>query len=389
MSHEIRTPMTAILGFTDILAENPTREEAAEAVQIIKRNGEHLLSLINNILDLSKIEAGKFEVQHVASSPRQIANDVLSLMKVRADAKGLPLTLECRGLLPMSIQTDPTRLRQILVNLVGNAIKFTEVGLVQVVMWLDAVSKAEPMLVFDVTDTGIGMSEDHMGLLFRPFSQLDGSSTRRFGGTGLGLAISKRLAEILGGDITVRSIPGKGSTFSLTVATGSWNGLAANDEAILAATISEPRSPQPSSQGNLNCRILLAEDGPDNQRLISYLLRKAGAEVVVAENGQLALDLCLTAQQAGKCFDLVLMDMQMPVMDGYQATQKLRRANFTTPIIALTAHAMSEDRQKCLDVGCDDYLTKPIDAKRLVDSLKTWIGPGCRRVSPEPANALR
>jgi PAS domain S-box-containing protein len=377
MSHEIRTPMTAILGFSDILLEAPSREESVESAMIIKRNGEHLLNLINDILDLSKIEAGKFEVVRVACSPRQIASEVVSTMKVRADAKGLPLTLECRGPAPESIQTDPNRLRQILVNLIGNAIKFTEVGGVRVVIRSDASPNGEGQLAFDVIDTGIGMSDEQAGLLFRPFSQADASTTRRFGGTGLGLAISKRLAKMLGGDIVVCSSPGQGSTFSLSIGTGRLHGPAAPQEPGEAMTA---RGPAGHAGRKLDCRILLAEDGPDNRRLIAFLLRKAGTEVTVADNGRIALDLALAARQAGSPFDLILMDIQMPVMDGYEATQKLRIAGCREPIIALTAHAMAGDRQKCIDAGCDDYITKPIDPKKLVEVLEAWIGQAASRV---------
>jgi len=365
MSHEIRTPMTAILGFADILLDNPSRNEALESAQTIKRNGEYLLSLINDILDLSKIEAGKFEVQRLACSPRQIAGDVVALMTVRADAKGLPLTLECGGTVPAEVQTDPIRLRQILVNLVGNAIKFTEVGQVRLVMRMDDASADGPKLVFDVIDTGIGMSEEQMALLFRPFSQVDSSATRRFGGSGLGLAISKRVAEMLGGDVAVRSRPGQGSTFSFSVQIEQGGGMAANP--VPAAT-----APARPARQKLACRILLAEDGLDNQRLIVFLLRKAGAEVEVVENGQIACDTALAARQAGNPFDIILMDVQMPVMDGYEATRRLRNAGYKPPIIALTAHAMAGDCQKCLDAGCDDCVAKPIDPKRMVAILEAW-----------------
>ena len=375
MSHEIRTPMTAILGFTDILLEDSVNEEAMESARIIKRNGEHLLVLINDILDLSKIEAGKCTFDLQDCSPGQIAAEVVALMKVRADAKGLPLTLEVRDDVPGTITTDPIRLRQILVNLVGNSIKFTEVGGIRVVMQLAPAGEMEDTLIFDVIDTGIGMSKEQMDLLFRPFSQVDGSASRRFGGTGLGLAISKRLAELLGGDIVVRSSPGQGSTFSLRIGAGRLDRLAVTRE---PGTALAAREPGPNAPARLACRILLAEDGPDNQRLIAFLLRKAGAEVEVAENGQIALSRVLAAWQEGNPFDIVLMDMQMPVMDGYQAARQLRSAGYRAPIIALTAHAMADDRRKCIDAGCDDYLGKPIDAKELVGFLEGWMAEaGC------------
>ena len=371
MSHEIRTPMTAILGFTDILLGDLVTEEAIESGRTIKRNGEHLLKIINDILDLSKIEAEKCTVDLQKCSPSQIASEVISLMKVRADAKGLPLTLEVRGAIPEKITTDPARLRQILVNMIGNAIKFTEVGNVRVVMRLDTMPDSDPKLICDVIDTGIGMSDEQMSLLFRPFSQADNSLTRRFGGTGLGLAISKRMAGILGGDIGVRSSPGEGSTFSLSIGTGKLDSVI-SQEPSKAVAVKESVGKAKAAQ-KLACRILFAEDGPDNQRLISFLLRKAGAEVELAENGQIAFDLALAAQESGIPFDVILMDMQMPVMDGYEATRGLRTAGYEGPIIALTAHAMTEDRQKCIDAGCDGYITKPIDPKKLVGEIETWV----------------
>jgi len=369
MSHEIRTPMTAILGFTDILLEGLVTEDAIESGQIIKRNGEHLLTVINDILDLSQIEAGKCSVSSLECSPVQIATEVISLMTVRADAKGLPLTL-VQGNVPDTIRTDPVRLRQILLNLVGNAIKFTEVGNVRVIMRSVAACDDAGKLMFDVIDTGIGMSEEQIGLLFRPFSQADNSSTRRFGGNGLGLAISKRMAEMLGGDIVVRSSPGQGSKFSLIIEIGHVASLAIPQ---LPDKVSANREPVGNVEKKLVCRILLAEDGPDNQRLIAFLLRKAGAEVELAENGRIALDLALVAQEIGNPFDIILMDMQMPVMDGYKATKKLREAGYRKPVIALTAHAMTGDRQKCIEAGCDDYITKPIDPKKLVGEIETWV----------------
>ncbi len=378
MSHEIRTPMTAILGFTDILLGDLVTEEAIESGRTIKRNGEHLLKIINDILDLSKIEAEKCTVDLQKCSPSQIASEVISLMKVRADAKGLPLTLEVRGAIPEKITTDPARLRQILVNMIGNAIKFTEVGNVRVVMRLDTMPDSDPKLICDVIDTGIGMSDEQMSLLFRPFSQADNSLTRRFGGTGLGLAISKRMAGILGGDIVVSSSPGQGSTFSLSIGTGKLDSVITQEPSKAVAVkeaVGKAKAPQ-----KLDCRILLAEDGPDNQRLIAFLLRKAWAKVEIAENGQIALDFAVAAQESGRPFDVILMDMQMPVMDGYEATRGLRSAGYEGPIIALTAHAMSGDRQKCVDAGCDDYISKPIDPKKLVGTIEAWVAK-----EPSPA----
>ena len=364
VSHEIRTPMTAILGFADILANSSVDQETVEAAHIIKRNGEHLLEIINGILDLSRIESGKDRIEEHACSCSQIVVDVVSTMKITADAKGLFLTSETVGNVPDCVCTDSIRLRQILVNLIGNAVKFTEIGGVRVITQVDSDATNEPKLRFDVVDAGIGMSEKDIEKLFQPFSQADSSTRRRFGGTGLGLAISQRLAKMLGGDIAVTSMVGKGSIFALTIAMQSPN--IAHVQVQPSETAN--KLPQRSVRDiKLNGCILLAEDGPDNQRLICHILRKAGAEVTVADNGKVALGLALAAQQSGKPFAVILMDMQMPVMDGYEATSQLRGAGYTGPIVALTAHAMLEDRQKCLDVGCNDYTTKPIDRTDLLE----------------------
>jgi PAS domain S-box-containing protein len=378
MSHEIRTPLTAILGYADLLGESSAQLDKQQTAATIKRNGEYLLTIINDLLDLSKIEAGKLEVERILCSPCQIFADLTSLMSVGADAKGLRLRVGCEGPVPETIHSDPVRLRQIVINLLGNAIKFTEAGEVRMTMRMLAPPGAEPKLQIDVSDTGIGMSEEQVRRLFQPFAQADSSTTRRFGGTGLGLMISKRLAVMLGGDISVFSVPGKGSTFRVTVATGPLEGVPLIDHAQAATPRPAQRAPAPSL---LPCRILLVEDGPDNQRLISFVLRKAGAEVVVAQNGREAVDLVLAApgdaggggQLRDPPFDLVLMDIQMPVMDGYEATRRLRQGGFTAPIIALTAHAMSQDIRRSTEMGCDFHLSKPIDRRLLIETIARFL----------------
>ena len=378
MSHEIRTPMTAILGFADILMEGEMAPEQLDAATTIKHNGEYLLRLINDILDLSKIEAGKMKVEHILCSPQQILTDVMSLMRVRADAKNLALTVEYDGLMPKMIRSDPLRLRQILINLISNAIKFTEVGKVQVVTHLLDAESEEPRLQIEVTDSGIGISKEHMSRLFQPFSQGDSSSTRKHGGTGLGLAISKRLAQRLGGDIRAKSNVGEGCTFTVTVTTGPLERTEMVAPTMDTLPAASPRAVPQAAPTICDCRVLLAEDGPDNQRLIAFLLKKGGAEVVVVDNGRSACDLALSAQNEGCPFDVILMDMQMPIMDGYDATSKLRKKGYTGPIIALTAHAMSTDRDKCLQTGCDDYMTKPIDRERLTTLIGHYAARGIR-----------
>jgi len=383
MSHEIRTPMTAILGYSETLLEDGDITVAprgrVEAIHTIRRNGNHLLQIINDILDISKIEAGKLKVEHIQCSPVRLVADVKSLMQVRADAKNLHLCLEYSGVIPETIESDPTRLKQILVNLTGNAIKFTETGGVRLVTRfvntdpIGGMGPAKPMLQFDVIDTGIGMTEEQTGRLFQAFAQADTSTTRKFGGTGLGLMISKRLSEMLGGTITVESKPGMGSTFRVTVVTGSMDGVKMLDDHATATCVRPETAAETKQEADkLYCRILLAEDGPDNQRLIAFVLKKAGADVTVVEDGKLAAHVALAALEESVPFDVILMDMQMPVMDGYEATRLLRQKGYTRPIIALTAHAMAGDRQECIDAGCDDYASKPIDRKGLIATIQKW-----------------
>ncbi|ADG67180.1 PAS sensor protein [Planctopirus limnophila DSM 3776] len=388
MSHEIRTPMTAILGYTELLLEQPDiAPHAADSLQTIRRNADFLLEIINDILDLSKIEADKLTIESVRCSPILIANDACALMRIRARDKGLKLVVQTASNVPEFVETDPTRLRQILLNLLGNAVKFTHVGNVQL-----RVEYVNPQgtqtgnpdalggLRFSVCDTGIGMTKEQIGRLFQPFTQADTSTTRKYGGTGLGLTISRRLARMMHGDIEVTSQVGVGSVFSLHIdaikpqfSTPQFHDLqqAAVESSSAVSTTSESPAPQSiaTTAPLQNLRILLAEDGPDNQKLISLILRKAGAEVMVVENGELAFQQAMDAQRSASGFDVILMDMQMPVLDGYQASAKLRAAGYRAPIVALTAHAMSSDREKCLAAGCSDYTTKPINKVRLIQLI--------------------
>ena len=376
MSHEIRTPMTAILGYSDLLLTEGDLSKAppqrVESLQTIKRNGEHLLSLINDILDLSKIEVGKVGVEAISCSPLGLLTEVESLMRLRTHEKNLSLQIEVVGELPTTIQSDPLRLKQILVNLVGNAIKFTEQGGVRIVARYFAADaeRDTPQLQIDVIDTGTGMTPEQMQKLFRPFTQADNSTTRKFGGTGLGLTISKRLAEMLGGDVTIaESTPGVGTTFRVTLKAIEPTFEPAAPR--IAPIVSMVAAQQTSSGHTLlpGCRVLIAEDGPDNQRLLSFILKKAGAAIMVVDNGHLAVQAALAAVVEDRPFDVILMDMQMPVMDGYAAATYLRVRNYTGPIIALTAHAMSGDKEKCLAAGCNDYATKPIDRPELLQKI--------------------
>ncbi len=370
MSHEIRTPMTAILGFVETLSEPDLSDsDRLNALFTVRRNGDHLLAVINDILDLSKIDAGRLDVERIAYSPCRIVAEILSLMRPRAERKGLFFEVEYAGAVPKVIQTDPVRLRQILMNLSGNAIKFTETEGVRLIVRF--VPGDVPLMEFDVQDTGIGVAAEEVERLFRPFSQADSSTSRRFGGTGLGLVISKRLAQLLGGDVVlVRSQRDVGTLVRATVSAGPSAGACMTQDpqmetVLLTAESSQPRKSAP----RLQCRVLLAEDGIDNQLLVTQVLTRAGAHVTVMENGRLAVDAAMAAAGRGEPFDLVLMDMQMPVMDGYQATSLLRAKGYRGKIVALTAHAMSGDRDKCLHAGCDDFATKPIDRRRLIETV--------------------
>ena len=366
MSHEIRTPLNAILGFASLMRDgSETEAERLDFLNTIQNGGQHLVGLVNDILDLSKIEAGQMEFDRVPTSPHQIIAEIMSVLRVRAQEKGLSLEYSWASSIPERISTDPGRLRQLLINLVGNAIKFTEHGGVRLVARLDV---DDEQLIIDVIDSGIGIPRQKLEAIFDPFSQADSSVTRRFGGTGLGLSICRHIAHALGGGVSVSSELGQGSVFTLHVATGSLEGvplLTERDSDIL----DRKRGPVTGTRTKLpSARILAVDDGETNRKLIKLVLTRAGVYVETAENGQEGVDLALSQR-----FDLILMDMQMPVIDGYTATRQLRAAGLTVPIVALTAHAMREDEERCLEAGCSNYLTKPIDSERLVSILASIL----------------
>ena len=374
MSHEIRTPMTAILGYADLLLADGditlAPQDRVQAIDTIRRNGSHLLQLINDLLDLSKIEANEITIERMTYSPIEVTAEVLALMSVRARERGLSLSSEIEGEIPELIYSDPTRLRQILVNLVGNAIKFTDAGSVRVVLSCISAATGQKLFQVKIIDTGIGISEEQRLKLFKPFTQADESTTRKYGGTGLGLSISKHLAESLGGDIEVFSEPGAGSDFRVTIDAGTLQGVR-----MVQEVRSEEKPARPNiahiakSRVQISGRILMAEDGVDNQRLFSVILTKAGAEVTIVENGQLACDEYLASIASGTPFDVVLMDMQMPVLDGYAASRRLRDLGCDLPIIAMTAHAMTGDRHACIAAGCTDYISKPIQRDQFLQTI--------------------
>ncbi|MFG0325861.1 MAG: PAS domain-containing protein [Phycisphaerales bacterium JB037] len=376
MSHEIRTPMTAILGYADLVADPDSHAlDVASHADTIRRNANHLMTIINDILDMSKIEAGRLGIDLIETDPARILDEVASLMQPRAADKGLSFIVRRDSELPSRVISDETRLRQILLNLAGNAVKFTASGSVTLCASHDPVAER---LRIRVIDTGIGMSDEQRLAIarFDAFSQADSSTTRRFGGTGLGLRICNSLATMLGGKISIESEPGRGSTFTLdipaAIAPLSPESTAA-DRSPLPAPSPEPAAlPANEDRPLAGVRILLAEDGPDNQRLIRYFLEHSGAEVSIVHNGLEAID----AIKSGSFTpDLVLMDMQMPELDGYSCTRRLRDDGITLPVIALTAHAMAGDREKCLAAGCDDYLSKPIDRAALTAACLYWAPP--------------
>ncbi len=384
MSHEIRTPMTAIIGYADLMLDPTQRpSDRVDGIQVIRRNAEHLLCILNDILDLSKIEAGKMQVESIGCSPLALAREVRHLAQMNAMNKGLKLHVEPVFPLPKSIMCDPVRLRQILLNLVGNAVKFTEAG--SVTIRISCTQDRPACLMFEVTDTGIGMTPEQLGTLFQPFTQADTSATRRFGGTGLGLTISRRLARMLGGDLIVTSRPGSGSTFTLTVNAGNLDGVSmlsgeADDAEDTRWQLNTEAQTAHDANQPLRARILLAEDGADNQRLIGFLLRRSGATVDIAGDGRSAVKMALGSMHARRegdperPYDLILMDMQMPELDGYGAASLLRQKGYSGSIIALTAHAMAGDKEKCQAAGCDDYLTKPVDHAKLIEFCRRWSG---------------
>jgi PAS domain S-box-containing protein len=390
MSHEIRTPMNAILGFTQLLKRGYGRgtQDHLKYLNTIHSSGQHLLDLINDILDLSKVEAGRLEIERTDCRPYAIIHEVLQILNVKAEEKGIMLAYEPDGPVPEHVTSDPARLRQIVTNLVGNAIKFTEQGGVTVVTRL-VQHEDQPILEIDVIDTGIGMSPGKIESIFDPFSQADSSITRRFGGTGLGLAISRRFARALGGDIVATSEPGKGSTFHVTLETGPLEGVHfLQPEEILAAEAAE--GPEERAYWKFpDARILVVDDGIENRELVTLVLEEAGLQTDQAENGQVSVDKALAEP-----FDVILMDVQMPVMDGYTATRILREKGLETPIVALTANAMKGFEKECLASGFTAYMTKPIDIDALLEMLAERLGgerteapPEAQHV-PEPTDAL-
>jgi signal transduction histidine kinase/ActR/RegA family two-component response regulator len=367
VSHEIRTPMTAILGYADVLIGSLQHAELLKAARTIRRNGEFLLQLVDDILDLSRIESGKLTVERIACSPRQVIAEVVQLMKVRADAKHLPLVVRIDDDVPETIVSDPLRLRQILLNLVSNAIKFSSHGEIRLEAGRSG-TEDQPTLRFVVSDQGIGLTTRQIESLFQPFTQGDDTVSRLYGGSGMGLWISRQLANLLGGEILVRSAPGMGSTFVVTVASRS---AAEHSEPQARLCYYKPVEVRPPLLKDR--RVLVADDSPDNQALVEFVLTRAGAQVTVVDDGEDAVQAAFEAQQAGSGFDLFVLDVQMPRIDGFTAATRLRAAQISAPIVVLTAHAHPEELEQSRLSGCNACLTKPIDAS-LVDVLARLCG---------------
>jgi PAS domain S-box-containing protein len=379
MSHEIRSPLTAIMGYTDILLTRLEDPEDIECLRTIKESGDYLIEIINDILDLAKIEAGKLVLNCEPVSIHALLSEVQSLLNGRAKQKNLSLVLRYDGLLPEKVHTDRTRLRQILLNLVSNAIKFTERGKVEIVAKFSAAS----LLEIDVVDTGIGIAPEHQKILFQPFTQADTTSTRQYGGTGLGLAITRRLVEMLRGSVSFESEFGKGSRFRVSIPVEAATSSPNLDTGAELLYRQKNDSVDDSLTGR---RILVVDDREEIRALVAHYITEAGGRVDVAMNGESAIQ-ALEAAVTDVLFDAVVLDIQMPSVDGYETTRRLRAKGFRTPIIALTAGAMIGDREKCLVAGCDAYLTKPIDRIQLVRLIAQLVQNGRVASQEKPRKA--
>ncbi|MEM7261788.1 MAG: response regulator [Planctomycetota bacterium] len=369
VSHELRTPVAAILGFAELLLDESAQlslpDNHVRAIETIRRNGEHLIGLINDILDLSKIEAGKLAIEEVPTDIAEIVDDVIGLLEPKANEKGLSVRVEDLSRIPPSVRTDPTRFRQILLNLVGNAIKFTEHGTVLILVNYPSGSER---LETSVLDSGIGMTSEELEKIFRPYEQATDATTRKYGGTGLGLTITKNLVELLGGELSAKSQPGRGTTFRFVLpAPNTSEGLQTD------ATLTEHQEQQLDLSQLEGARVLVAEDSEDLQLLIRRFLERVGIETEIVETGRDAVNRVLEESEAGTPYDAVLMDWSMPILSGLDATRELREAGEELPIIALTAHAAEGAERTCLEAGCSAYMPKPVDRTQLIDRLRSLV----------------
>lgn len=371
MSHEIRTPLGAVVGFSELLTDpGLSRSDRATFVGAIKRNGDLLSNIISDILDLSKVESGKLTTELRDVDLSEVLTDITTLLNLQALEKGIRLTVHSEGTVPSVVKSDALRLRQILLNIVGNAIKFTDKGSVEIRLRIQERPNERPLLAFIVRDSGCGISDEQAARLFTPFSQADSSIKRKFGGTGLGLILSKRLANCLGGDVALTtSSVGDGSTFTITIDPGELPQTISNDVST-ATGEHNPRAMMPFDVRLDEVKILVADDVRDNQVLMERFLKTAGASVETADDGAQAVEMARKND-----YNVLLMDLQMPVLDGYEAAAQLRKTGYKKPIIALTAHAMKEERQRCLSRGFDDHVGKPVDRNLLLKVIAQHVRP--------------
>ncbi len=363
MSHEIRTPMNGVIGTLQLLEDTKLSDEQLGLVDTAHKSADALLAILNDILDLSKIEAGKLSFEKIAFKFEDVVKDIVVLYSLKAEQHGVMIAQDIDNLLPASLMGDPTRLRQIIVNLVSNALKFTKQGEVKIKVDVLKKGAASVELKVTVTDTGIGISQEAQKTLFNAFTQADGSTTRKYGGTGLGLAIVSQLVELMDGSLGVDSVEGRGSSFWFKI---SLQSTEETPDILQESTV--------AADVKFNAKVLLVEDNPINQMVAQKMLEKIGLKPVLANNGVEALS--VLSEQS---FDLILMDCQMPEMDGFDATKEIRRLDIKTlgqqplPIVAMTANVMSGDRERCLEVGMDDYIGKPVQRDKLATVLKKWL----------------
>jgi PAS domain S-box-containing protein len=372
MSHEIRSPMTSIMGFADLLIGSElSPDEIREFSSTIHQNAENLLKIIGDILDISKIEAEKVELEPIGFSPQKMMQEIVSTTKLRAAEKHLTLNVHYDDPFPKKIHSDPNRLRQILLNLIGNAIKFTDTGGVTIRARCIETEDSRTRVQFEIADTGIGIAPDDLQELFEPFAQARTFTSRCRGGTGLGLSISKKLAEMLGGRVDAKSALGEGSTFTLTIDPGPLENVVMLEEPVKLSL--RGAAPPTKKEPPLSGRVLLADDDPGIRRLIAHIFREFGLEIDLAENGLVACEKVANSRTSGTPYDLVLMDIRMPELDGYEVTQRLRRDGWTGPIVALTAYAMEGTRERSLRAGFDDHIEKPASHRELREVASRFL----------------